>query len=147
MIFRNGRNAKRLDITIKELSYIIEVTLIIGLIMMTTGSFLGAVWANDNQHIFYSVKDETLRPVKIYRHKLGTSSTEDVLIYSEKDDTFSAFVYKTKSKKYIVGALETRANGGEVKVVDLVLIEHFLLNANPESAVIFYLLTFRQFQI
>ncbi len=48
MIFRNGRNAKRLDITIKELSYIIEVTLIIGLIMMTTGSFLGAVWANES---------------------------------------------------------------------------------------------------
>ncbi len=71
----------------------------------TTG---GAVWANDNEHIFYSVKDETLRPVKIYRHRLGTSNEEDVLVYEEMDDTFSAFVYKTKSKKYIViGAYQT----------------------------------------
>ena len=71
----------------------------------TTG---GAVWSNDNQYVFYSVKDETLRPVKIYRHKLGTPSTTDKLVYEEKDDTFSAFVYKTKSKKYVViGAYQT----------------------------------------
>lgn len=80
----------------------------------TTG---GAVWGNDNQHVFYSVKDETLRPVKIYRHKLGTPSTDDVLIYEEKDDTFSAFVYKTKSKKYIVvGAYQTLSQ--EYQVLD-----------------------------
>lgn len=71
----------------------------------TTG---GTVWANDNLHVFYSVMDETLRSVKIFRHKLGTPSTSDVLIYEEKDDTFSTYVYKTKSKKYIViGAYQT----------------------------------------
>ncbi|MEM1216920.1 MAG: prolyl oligopeptidase family serine peptidase, partial [Bacteroidota bacterium] len=76
-----------------------------------------AVWANDNQHVFYSVKDETLRPVKIYRHKLGTSSEDDVLVYEEMDDTFMAFVYKTKSKKYIVvGAYQTLSQ--EYQVLD-----------------------------
>lgn len=80
----------------------------------TTG---GAVWANDNQHVFYAVKDETLRPVKIYRHRLGTSSKQDVLVYEEQDDTFSAFVYKTKSKKYIViGAYQTLSQ--EYRVLD-----------------------------
>ncbi|NQU54011.1 MAG: cytochrome c biogenesis protein CcsA [Bacteroidetes bacterium] len=48
MIFRNKKNEKRLSFTIKEMSFIIEVTLIIGLIMMTIGSFLGAVWANES---------------------------------------------------------------------------------------------------
>lgn len=71
----------------------------------TTG---GAVWSNDNKYVFYSVKDETLRPVKVYRHQMGTPSTSDKLIYEEKDDTFSAYVYKTKSKKYVViGAYQT----------------------------------------
>lgn len=80
----------------------------------TTG---GAVWANDNQHIFYAVKDETLRPVKIFRHRLGTSSKDDVLVYEEKDDTFSAFVYKSKSKKYIIiGAYQTLSQ--EYQVLD-----------------------------
>jgi len=66
----------------------------------STGS---AVWANDNKTVFYTKKDPvTLRSDKIYRHVLGTDPSKDVEIYHEKDDTFSTFVYKTKSKKYIV---------------------------------------------
>ena len=72
----------------------------------TTGS---AVWANDNKTIFYTAKDPvTLRADKIYRHVLGTSPEEDVLVYSESDDTFNTFVYKSKSKKYlIIGSYST----------------------------------------
>lgn len=71
----------------------------------TTG---GAVWANDNEHVFYSVKDETLRPYQIWRHKLGTPVEEDVLIFQEPDNTFLTFVYKSKSKKYIIiGSYQT----------------------------------------
>ncbi|MCK0156662.1 S9 family peptidase [Cellulophaga sp. F20128] len=66
----------------------------------TTGS---SVWAADNKTLFYTKKDPvTLRSDKIYKHKLGTAATEDVLVYEEKDETFSSFIYKTKSKKYIV---------------------------------------------
>lgn len=66
----------------------------------TTG---GSVWANDNQTIFYTVKDPvTLRSSKIFKHKIGTDVTEDVLVFEEKDETFSVFIYKEKSKKYIV---------------------------------------------
>lgn len=61
-----------------------------------------AVWANDNKTIFYAQKDEALRSFKIFRHTIGTSASEDVEIFHESDETFSAFVYKTKSKKYIV---------------------------------------------
>lgn len=64
----------------------------------TTG---GAVWADDNQTLFYTKKDAvTLRSDKIYKHKLGAS--EDDLVFHEKDDTFNAYVYKSKSKKYII---------------------------------------------
>ncbi|MGB3151190.1 MAG: S9 family peptidase, partial [Maribacter sp.] len=72
----------------------------------TTG---GAVWANDNRTIFYTKKDPiTLRSDKIYKHILGTSSNLDELVFHEKDDTFSTFVYRTKSKKYIViGSVST----------------------------------------
>jgi oligopeptidase B len=66
----------------------------------TTG---GSVWANDNQTIFYTVKDPvTLRSSKIFKHKLGADVSEDVLVFEEKDETFSVFIYKEKSKKYIV---------------------------------------------
>ncbi|MBQ0735415.1 S9 family peptidase [Aquimarina celericrescens] len=69
-------------------------------IEITTG---GSTWAADSKTLFYTKKDEeTLRSDRIYRHVLGTPISEDVEVYNEKDDTFYTFVYKTKSKKYLV---------------------------------------------
>lgn len=66
----------------------------------TTG---GSVWANDNKTIFYTKKNPTtLRSEKIFRHVLGTPTSEDVEIYHEEDDTFGTYVTKSKSKKYII---------------------------------------------
>ncbi|STO19158.1 Protease 2 [Flavobacterium hibernum] len=63
----------------------------------------GSVWANDNKTVFYTKQDEvTLRADKIFRHKLNTLSTEDVLVFNEIDDTFNVSISKEKSRKYIV---------------------------------------------
>lgn len=64
----------------------------------TTGK---AVWAGDNEHVFYIRKDASLRAFQIYRHKLGTDPENDILIYHEKDETFDVSLFKTKSLKYI----------------------------------------------
>lgn len=65
----------------------------------TTG---GAVWANDNQTFFYTKKDPvTLRSSQVYKHVLGTNPEEDELVFEEKDETFSCYVYKSKSDDYI----------------------------------------------
>lgn len=48
MIFRNGNNAKRLDSQISELVTINEMALTIGVVLLTAGTFLGAVWANES---------------------------------------------------------------------------------------------------
>lgn len=86
-----------------------------------TGS---AVWANDNKTIFYSSQDEiTLRSDKIFKHKLGTKQEEDVLVYFEKDDTFSVDVAKSKSRKYL--AIESGST---------LTTEYRILNAdNPDG--------------
>ncbi|MFD2603665.1 S9 family peptidase [Flavobacterium suzhouense] len=66
----------------------------------TTG---GSTWAGDNNTLFYTRKDPTtLRSDKIYKHKLNGDVNDDVLVYHEKDDTYSTFIYKEKSKKYLV---------------------------------------------
>ncbi|MGX9986461.1 S9 family peptidase [Soonwooa purpurea] len=57
------------------------------------------VWANDNQHVFYITKDESLRADKVFRHQLGNNN--DVLVYHEQDDTFDVGLFKTKSLDYI----------------------------------------------
>lgn len=64
----------------------------------TTGRI---VWANDNEHFFYIQKNEHLRAYKIYRHRLGTSQEEDVLVFHEEDEAFDVSVFKTKSLEYI----------------------------------------------
>ena len=48
MIARTNKNAVKLNDNILEFSYIIELTLIIGLFMLTVGTFLGGIWANES---------------------------------------------------------------------------------------------------
>ena len=65
-----------------------------------TGNF---VWAADQQSVFYSKQDpETLRSYQIFKHILGTPTTNDLLVYEELDEEFSCVVHKTKSEKYIL---------------------------------------------
>lgn len=72
----------------------------------TDGSY---VWANDNKTLFYDVKDEeTLRTYLIKKHTLGTTSSQDAVVYEEKDVTFNCGVYKSKSEDYIfIGSYST----------------------------------------
>lgn len=66
----------------------------------TTGS---ATWATDNKTLFYTKKDPvTLRSTAIMKHVLGTDVSKDQVVYEEKEDTYSTYVYLTKSKKFIV---------------------------------------------
>ncbi len=62
------------------------------------------VWANDNHTIFYVKKDlETLLGTKVYRHKLGTPQSDDVLVYEEEDHSFYMSLDKSRddSQLYI----------------------------------------------
>ena len=60
------------------------------------------VWANDNKTVFYVVKDpQTLREHKIFRHVLGTSQEQDVLVWEEKDELYTCDIDKSKSNKYL----------------------------------------------
>ena len=61
----------------------------------------GIEWANDNQTLFYLVRDEALRPYKLYRHVIGTDTEEDELVYHETDETFDLNLFKTRSEAYI----------------------------------------------
>ncbi|WP_022823510.1 S9 family peptidase [Hymenobacter norwichensis] len=61
-----------------------------------------AVWAADNQTVFYSKQDvNTLLTYQIYRHQLGTDPAQDVLVYEEADNTFHIGVGRSKSRDYI----------------------------------------------
>lgn len=48
MVFRTKRNIMRLQLTVDELTAINEMALTVGLYLMTIGSFIGGVWANES---------------------------------------------------------------------------------------------------
>ncbi|MGL5273966.1 cytochrome c biogenesis protein CcsA [Myroides sp.] len=48
MILTNEKNKKKMDLNIKELTYINEMTLTVGLVLLTIGNFLGGQWANES---------------------------------------------------------------------------------------------------
>ena len=47
-LFKRASNAVRLNGVISELTYINEMTLTIGLVLATIGTFLGGIWANES---------------------------------------------------------------------------------------------------
>ena len=84
------------------------------------GTSGASAWSSDNKTVFYTKKNPTtLRGEKIYKHILGTDSKGDKEVYYEEDDTFSTYVYKTKSQKYIViGSHSTLSNEFRVLLAD-----------------------------
>lgn len=57
-------------------------------------------WAADNETFFYTRQNpETLRSEKIFRYNIRTHKTD--LVYFEKDETYSVYLSKSLSKKFI----------------------------------------------
>jgi oligopeptidase B len=63
----------------------------------TSGSI---TFSLDDKYIFYSKLDENHRPRKIYRHKLGTDTKNDQLIFEEKSEAFTVSIDLSSDDKY-----------------------------------------------
>src|SRR5690606_15029051 len=62
----------------------------------------GIVWDAAGKSFFYTRVDDEHRPLKVFRHVVGTPATEDRLVYEEKDEGFFVGVGKTQSGKWLV---------------------------------------------
>jgi oligopeptidase B len=67
-----------------------------------TGTSHRAAWANDSRTLFYTVLDGSRRPWQLYRHRLGSHPTDDVLVYSEPDASFYLEISRTRSGDYLL---------------------------------------------
>ena len=63
----------------------------------TSGSI---TFSLDDKYFFYSKLDEFHRPRKIFRHKLGTKTKDDELIFEEKSDAFTVGINLSADEKY-----------------------------------------------
>ena len=76
------------------------------------------VWALDHQTLFYVKREEgTLRAYQVWRHRLGTPVTDDVLVYEETDDEFRIGIFRSRSRDYVfVGSFQTLSH--EYRTID-----------------------------
>ncbi|MCA3555277.1 S9 family peptidase [Aestuariivirga sp.] len=64
----------------------------------TTGE---ATWAADGGSFFYTLQDDNHRPLKTFRHILGTEQSADALVHEEKDAGKFTGVGMTSSEQWI----------------------------------------------
>lgn len=80
-------------------------------------SYYGGAWSADSSFFFYTVHDDAYRAFQVWRHELGTSAVDDVLVLQEDDERFYVNVRSTRSGGLVVIWSESR-NTKEAWVID-----------------------------
>jgi len=71
-------------------------------------TYYGTAWSADNEWIFYTVPDEAMRPYQLWRHRIGTEQSADVLVLEETDERFFLEVDLSRSGAWIIVTLESK---------------------------------------
>ncbi|MGD8413048.1 MAG: S9 family peptidase [Candidatus Latescibacterota bacterium] len=68
-------------------------------------TYYGVEWGNDNKTVYYNTLDESMRPYRLYRHRLGSQPDTDALLYQEDDDAYFLALSRTKSRRFLLMSL------------------------------------------
>ncbi len=88
----------------------------------TSGS---VVWGRDSSFFFYVQVDDNHRPLKVYRHRLGTAQADDVLVYEEQDTGWFTRIGESASGRFCV------ISGGDHDTTEERLIDLAIPDAEP----------------
>ncbi|HEX9530822.1 MAG TPA: S9 family peptidase [Acidimicrobiales bacterium] len=80
-------------------------------------TYYSVAWANDSKTVFYTRPDEAMRPWQVWRHRLGTPATADVLVFQEDDEHFFLEVGRTRDDAFVVLQAGSKITT-EVRVLD-----------------------------
>ena len=83
------------------------------------------VWSTDASAFFYVKLDDNHRPMQVWRHRLGTSQADDVLIYEEMDSGWFTHIHESSSGRFCVIA------GGDHETSEHRLVDLANLDAPP----------------
>ncbi|MBS4082504.1 MAG: S9 family peptidase [Rhizobiales bacterium] len=78
----------------------------------------GIVWLNDGSGFYYVKLDAEHRPSRIYLHRLGKNTADDVLIYEEQDKGFFASIGKLQADRFAVISTGDH-DTSEIRLLDL----------------------------
>ncbi len=83
------------------------------------------VWGRDSSFFYYVQVDDNHRPLKVFRHRLGTPQADDVLVYEEKDVGWFTHIEESPSGRFCVIA------GGDHDTTEQHLIDLSIPDATP----------------
>jgi oligopeptidase B len=74
-------------------------------------------WSMDNTCVWYTVNDEASRPWQVWRHRLGTPQSDDVLVFQEDDEMYWVDVARTRDDEKILISTSSKTTS-EVRYLD-----------------------------
>jgi oligopeptidase B len=77
----------------------------------------GGVWSPDGNDLYYCTVDESWRRDKVWRHRLGTSQSDDELVHHERDERFWVGVGRSRTDRFLVIAAGAK-NTTECRFLD-----------------------------
>jgi oligopeptidase B len=66
------------------------------------GTYYGCSWSLDGSVLFYVTVNDAWRPYRVWRHRVGTPASQDVMVFEEADERFNVDVGRTRSDRYTV---------------------------------------------
>jgi len=97
---RNG--SERHLLRFRDLSTGEDLRLADGSLDEVPGVYYSSAWAADGSTFLYTRPDAATRPHEIWRHRLGTPATEDVLVHREDDERFFCQISETKDRRWLL---------------------------------------------
>lgn len=145
MIFTSEKNRLRISSTVDELTVINYQTLTLGLYLLTIGTFLGAVWANESWGRYWGWDPKetwsliTILVYAIVLHSRMIPGLRDTFIFN----LFSLFAFSSVlmtyfGVNYYLSGLHSYAAGDKVPVPGFIYLAVFLLTVLSVLAFIRY---------
>ncbi len=134
IIFRNTSNAKVLNTKIKELSYINEMSMILGLFILSIGTFLGGVWANESWGRYWAWDPkETWALISIIVYaivlhmRLIPKLNNDLVLSIASTFAFISIAMTSFGVNYYLTGLHSYATGDPVPIPNFVYVTVLIL--------------------
>ncbi|MFP6623395.1 MAG: S9 family peptidase [Myxococcota bacterium] len=87
-------------------------------------TYYGGAWSKDARTFFYTRPDDAMRPHQLWRHRMGTDTATDVLVFQEDDERFFLEIDSSRSEDLLFITLQSQTTS-----------EGWFLEAtNPEGA-------------
>lgn len=133
-IVKTDKNEKQISLSIKELNAINEMSLIVGLILLTVGNFLGGVWANESWGRYWGWDPkETWALVTILVYAVVIHLRFIKSLYSEFNYSvislmsFSSVLMTYFGVNYYLAGMHSYAKGDPVPIPDFVPVTYAVI--------------------